>query len=83
MEQPPKLPRIAALTDVNFEQQHDELRKHLSTLSTLAAKADPSGVVAVTHAQSCINNLFANLDVRVQVLEQLAIRDGKYPTEYE
>lgn len=83
MEQPPKLPRVAALTDVDFGQQHEELRKHLSALSTLAAKADPSGVVAAAQAQSCINNLFANLDARMQVLEQLAMWDGKYPTKYE
>lgn len=83
MEQPPKLPRIAALTDVDFGQQHDELREHLSLLTTLAAKADPSGAAAASHAQSCINNLFANLNARMQILEQLAIRDGKYPTEYE
>lgn len=83
MEQPPKLPRIAALTDVDFGQQHDELREHLSTLSMLAAKSGPEGAMAATHAQSCINNLFANLSARMQVLEQLAIRDGKYPTEYE
>lgn len=83
MDKPQKLPRVVALTDVDFGQQHDELREQLSTLSMLAAKSGPEGATAAIRAQSCINNLFANLSARMQVLEQLAIRDGKYPTEYE
>lgn len=83
MEQPPKLPPTAALTDVNFEKEHTELRNQLQVLTELAGKADPLAMPKALSAKSCINNLFANLDARIQVLEQLAIRDGKYPTEYE
>lgn len=81
MEQPPKLPPTAALTDVNFGNEHDQLRNHLQALTDLVGRTDPSAMPKALHAQSCINNLFANLDARVQVLEQLAIRDGKYPTK--
>ncbi|MGP8291784.1 hypothetical protein ACT3OH_16085 [Vreelandella zhanjiangensis] len=80
MEQPPKLPRIPALTDVDFGQQHDELMHYLEKLTF---KAGPEGMIDASRVSSALTNLLANLSARVQVLEQLAIRDGKYPTEYE
>jgi|GEM_PF-2104266 hypothetical protein len=80
MEQPPKQPRIAALTDVDFAEQHEEL---MNCLTDLAFKAGPEGMSDVTRASSALTNLLSNLSARMQVLEQLAIRDGKYPTEYE
>lgn len=80
MELPPKLPNIAALTDVDFGSDHDEL---ITRLNSLASKAGPEGMMDATQVSSLITNLFANLSARVQVLEQLAISEGKYPTEYE
>ncbi|MBW5800647.1 hypothetical protein [Halomonas elongata] len=76
-----KLPDVAALNEVDFGQQHEALFERLHKLSETVGNAAPEALPEYMHAISCINNLFANLEARIQVLEQLAIREGKYPAE--